>query len=178
MDLNDLPADLEQFVQQEIAKGKFASVEEVINAALRMFQEHETQGGNGQQSINGYPDQTPRSADGVIRAIKEALATGEFGLARKLAMDGAKQYPDHEELQKYGHILAPPTAGKSIPVTPEKRAARKANRAWMNSHWQDYRGNWIALRAGQLLHASPSFYAVIAQVGDVRGGDILLTKIA
>ena len=40
-----------------------------------------------------------------------------------------------------------------------------------------YRGSWIALRAGQLLYASPSFDDVIAHVGEVRGRGVLLTKI-
>jgi hypothetical protein len=34
MDLNGLSADLEQFVQQEIAEGKYQSAEEVVSAAF------------------------------------------------------------------------------------------------------------------------------------------------
>jgi putative addiction module CopG family antidote len=178
MDLNGLPVDLEQFIQQEIAEGKYRSAEEVVSAALRLLKDHKAQSDNGQQSSDDYADATPRSAEDILRAISQALATGEHGLARQLAMDGAKQYPNHDKLQKYGHILAPPTVGKPIPTTLETRAARKANHAWLNAHWQVYRGNWVALRAGQLLHASPSIDDVIAAVGEVRGRDILLTKIA
>jgi putative addiction module CopG family antidote len=47
MDLNDLPVDLVQFVQQEVAAGRFASVEEVVRAALRLLQGREAGGGNG-----------------------------------------------------------------------------------------------------------------------------------
>ena len=178
MDLHGLPTDLEQFVQQEIAEGKYQSTEEVVSAALRLLQAHRAQSGNGRQSSNGYSDHTPRSADDILHAIFQALATGEHGPARQLAMDGVKQYPDHDVLQKYGHILAPPTVGTPIPTTRETRTARRANHAWLNAHWQTYRGNWIALHAGQLLHASPSLDAVIAVVGEVRGRDILVTKIA
>ena len=53
----------------------------------------------------------------------------------------------------------------------------KANNGWLTVHWEAYRGNWIALRAGQLLHASPSLDDVVAHIGDVRGRGILLTKI-
>ena len=178
MDLNGLPADLEQFVQQAIAEGKYRSAAEVVSAALRLLQEYRAQSDNGRQSSKGYADATPRSADAILQAISQALATGEHGLARQLAMDGAKQYPDHDALQRYGRILAPPTVGTPIPTTLETRAARRANHAWLNAHWQAYRGNWIALRAGQLLYASPSIEEVIAAVGEVRGQDILLTKIA
>lgn len=178
MDLNGLPAELEQFIQQEIAEGKYQSAEEVVSAALRLLQEHELQGHNGQQSANGHGDTPSRSAEEVVRAIHDALATGHHALARELARDGAQMFPDHDELQKFGHILAPPTAGEPTATTAETRAARKANHAWLKSHWQAYRGQWIALRAGHLLHASPSMDDLIAEVGEVRDQDILLTKIA
>ena len=177
MDLNGLPAELEQFVQQEIAGGKYQSTEEVVSAALRLLQEYESQGYHAQPA-NGYGLTSLRSADEVVQAIHDALATGHHALARELAMDGAKTYPDHHDLQKFGHILAPPTVGDLIPTTAETRAARKANHAWLKSHWQAYRGQWIALRAGELLHASPSMADLITEVGDVRGPDLLLTKIA
>ena len=178
MDLNGLPAELEQFVQQEIAGGKYQSTEEVVSAALRLLQEHERQGHPGQQSANGHGVTSPRSADEVVQAIYDALAKGHHALARELAMDGAKTYPDHHDLQTFGHILAPPTVGDPIPTTAETRAARKANHAWLKSHWQAYRGQWIALRAGELLHASLSMDDLITEVGAVRGPDLLLTKIA
>jgi putative addiction module CopG family antidote len=177
MNLNELPRDLAQFVQQEIVQGKYQSAAEVVSAALRLLREHEAQRGNGQSSVHGYPDALPRAAGTITEAITKALASGHHALARQLAMDGAQQYPDHDELQKYGRILAPPTVGKPMPTTPEARAALKANNAWLKAHWQAYRGNWIALQAGHLLHASPSFDDVAAHVGDVRGRDILLTKI-
>jgi putative addiction module CopG family antidote len=177
MNLNELPRDLEQFVQQEIAQGKYQSVAEVISAALRLLREHEVQSGNGLSYVNGSPDVLPRSAEEIVAAITKALASGHHAFARQLAMDGAKQYPDHDELQKYGRILVPPTVGKPIPMTPESRAALKANNAWLKAHWQEYRGNWIALQAGHLLHASPSFDDVVEHVGAVRGRDILVTKI-
>ncbi len=178
MDLNGLPTDLEQFVQRESAKGKFATVEEVVSAALRMFREHVALGDNGQQPANGHHGTLPRSAEEAIQTIRDALATGHPALARQLAMDGAQTYPDHTELQKFDHILAPPTVGEPTPTTEEVRSARKAHHAWIKAHWPEYRGHWIALRAGQLLHASPSIDDLIKTVGQVRGQDILLTKIA
>ena len=81
MDLHGLPTDLEQFVQQEIAEGKYQSTEEVVSAALRLLQAHRAQSGNGRQSSNGYSDHTPRSADDILHAIFQALATGEHGPA-------------------------------------------------------------------------------------------------
>ncbi len=53
MNLNELPVDLAQFVQQKVAEGKYQSAAEVVNAALRLLQEHEAKGSNGQQSPHG-----------------------------------------------------------------------------------------------------------------------------
>jgi Arc/MetJ-type ribon-helix-helix transcriptional regulator len=177
MNLNELPRDLEQFVYQEIVQGKYQSAAEVVSVALCLLREHEAQSGNGQTSANGYPHALPGSAEKIVEALTNALASGHHALARQLAMDGAHQYPDHDELQKYGRILAPPTGGRPIPTTPESRAALKANNVWLKAHWQEYRGNWIALQAGHLLHASPSVDDVVEHVGTVRGRDIFLTKI-
>ncbi len=88
MDLNRLPIELEQFVQQEIAEGKYQSAEEVVSAALRLLQEHESQGYNGHQSVHCHGGTKSHSADDVLQAISHALATGKPGLARKLASEG------------------------------------------------------------------------------------------
>ncbi len=186
MDLNGLPADLAQFVQQEIAKGKFAPVEEVVSAALRMFQERDARGGNGRsaskiskaqrQETPAVPDERERTPDDLIRAIKQAFATDSPRLAERLAKEGAERYPEHAELQKYARVLAPPTV-QVVPSTPESRAAAKADNAWLKAHWEEYRGNWIALQAGELLHATRSFDDLITHVGDVRGRSILVTKL-
>jgi putative addiction module CopG family antidote len=165
MDLNGLPTELEQFVQQEIAQGKYQSAEEVVSAALRLLQEHESQGHNGHHVANGHGDTHPHSADNMLQAISNALATGKPGLARQLALNGAKQYPDHEELRKYARVLAPPTLTQVGQIqTPSIRASRQ----WLRSHWQDYIGQWVAVRDGQLLYASPSFDELSAHVDEAE----------
>jgi putative addiction module CopG family antidote len=184
MDLNDLPVDLAQFVQQEVAEGRFASVEEVVSAALRLFQGHEARGGNGpatstvakESGPQAIPDELERSPEDIIRAIKQAFETDVPQQAERLAQEGAQRYPEHDELQKYARVLAPPTI-KMAPSTADSRTAAKADQTWLNTHWEDYRGNWIALQAGELLHATSSFDDLIAHVGDVRGRNILVTKL-
>jgi len=39
--LNGLPADLEQFVEQELATGKYASREELVTEGVRLLRERE-----------------------------------------------------------------------------------------------------------------------------------------
>ena len=184
MDLSDLPADLAQFVQQEVAAGRFASVEDVVSAALRQFQGREAQGGNGpvtstvakESGAQANPDDHERTPDDFIRAIQQAFEADSPQLAEQLAQEGAQRYPEHDELQKYARVLAPPTV-RVVPSTTDSRAAAKADHEWLNTHWEDYRGNWIALQAGELLHATPSFDDLIAHVGDVRDRNILVTKL-
>jgi putative addiction module CopG family antidote len=169
---DQLPPELEQFVQQEIAEGKYQSAEEVVRAALRLLQEHEAQGENNQRAQQGHAETMSRSADAVLRAISQSLATGEFCLARQLAMDGAKRYPHHGELQKYARVLAPPTVAHVGQIqTPSIRASRK----WLRAHWQDYIGQWVAVRDGKLLYASPSFDELSAHVDEPKG--TLITKV-
>jgi putative addiction module CopG family antidote len=38
---NGLPADLEQFVEQELASGKYASRDELVTEAVRLLRERE-----------------------------------------------------------------------------------------------------------------------------------------
>ncbi len=90
MDLNGLPADLEQFVQQEIADGRFASVEEVVSAALRMMCEHQSQ-------TNGQASQlSVRQSDPKLATLKELVRELEaLPVARP---DDGFSVRDHDKL--------------------------------------------------------------------------------
>lgn len=184
MDLKDLPVDLAQFVQQEVAEGRFASFEEVVSAALRLLQGREARGENGpatstvakESGPQAIPDDLERTPEDIIRAIQQAFETDSPQQAERLAQEGAQRYPEHDALQRYARVLTPPTV-KAAPSTVESRAAAKADQMWLNTHWEAYRGNWIALQAGELLHATSSFDDLIAHVGDVRGRHILVTKL-
>ncbi|MCI0394981.1 MAG: hypothetical protein L0322_08570, partial [Chloroflexi bacterium] len=95
-------------------------------------------------------------------------------VARNLALEGAERYPDHVELQKMARILAPPK------VTVSKRPPDpgiKGNMAWLNTHWDEYKGQWVALRGGQLLAMADSFEGIIDQVGPIKNTGILVTKL-
>jgi Arc/MetJ-type ribon-helix-helix transcriptional regulator len=176
MERRELPAELAHFVQPALASGTFQSEEDLLVEAVRLLKERVSRREALQQRNGGTIDTPPQTPDEYVLAIAQALATGDPVRARALAMEGAEHYPQHAELHTCAHVLAPPT-GKVVAATPVSRAAVKANNTWLTVHWEAYRGNWIALRAGQLLHASPSLDDVVAHVGDVRGRGILLTKI-
>lgn len=176
MERRELPAELAHLMQQALAYGTYQSEEAFVAEAVRVLKAQMSRREALQQRNGGTLDTPPQTSDECIRAITQALETGDPVRARALAIEGAEQYPQHTELQKCAYVLAPPTC-EVVPATPASRAAIKADNAWLKAHWKAYRGTWVALQAGQLLHASPSFDDIVAHVGDVRGRGILLTKI-
>jgi hypothetical protein len=117
-------------------------------------------------------DWSSRPAGEVLRAVQLALMAGAFLGARRLSQDGADRYPAHAELQRYARVLAPPRViARNLPPRPDLRA----NHDWMKREADAYRGQWIALRNGELLGTASSFDALADQFPDPR--DILLTKI-
>jgi hypothetical protein len=176
MDLTALPTELAHFVQQALAHGTYQSEEELMAEAVHLLKAAVSRQEAVQQPNGSITDTPPQTPDEYVQAIAQALDTGDPVGARTLALAGAERYPQHTELHTCARVLAPPTA-TVVPATPASRAAVKANHAWLTAHWEAYRGHWIALWAGQLLHASPSLEDVIAHAGDVRGRGILLTKI-
>jgi Arc/MetJ-type ribon-helix-helix transcriptional regulator len=167
-----LPPDLEHFVQQELVDGKYQSVEEVLCAALRLLQTRTTGRETPLRAREPSPDISLQTADEWVYAITQALAAGEFALARHLAMEGAAHYPQHAALQHYARVLAPPTVARS-PRSPTTSIS--ANRAWLQAHEQEYKGSWVALRNGDLVAVAFSFEQLVAAVGETHG--VLQTKI-
>lgn len=130
--------------------------------------------GNAQAFVTAYSlvDWHKRTANEFKYAIQWALSAGAHLAARSLAATGAAQYPDHDELQKAARILAPPKVlRRALPAEPAKRA----NHQWLQSNHSQYRGQWVALRNGQLLAAADSFQALTNQQAIVP--DILFTKV-
>jgi hypothetical protein len=119
-------------------------------------------------------DWQKQTADNIAEAVQLALNTGVHFVAHELAMLGAARYPKHPELQKMGRILAPPKV-TVLDIPPD--TTWRHNREWLEAHWDEYRGKWVALRSGQLLNAADSFKDLIAYVGNTRNTDILVMPI-
>ena len=174
MHLNSLPAELVQFIDDAVASGQYQSTEELVCDALQVLREQVHRRGVPVSPDEAHPASPPQSPDDYLQALAHALRTGEFGRARQVAMEGAERYPAQNELQMCALVLAPP-AVRTVPASAASRASVKANNAWLKAHWQDYRGQWVALRDGQLVYAASSFDDLVAHIGDPHGA--LLTKI-
>jgi hypothetical protein len=113
-------------------------------------------------------DWSVRSADDFGQAVQLALQIGAHLVARQLAVDGAARYPDSASLQKYARVLAPPNITRRTPAQP----GVKADIDWFRAHSAEYRGQWVAVKNGELLAAAPSLHDLQSQVPDLRTATI------
>mgnify|MGYP001399102878 CR=1 FL=1 len=115
-----------------------------------------------------------RAASEYIQTIKLALRIGAHLIARKLSQEAAKQFPDHPQIVKYAHVLAPAKTIKTG-LSPEPGVGKNAS--WLKQHHHSHCGQWVALRDGELLASGNSFQEVRQQVGPLKNSRILVTKV-
>jgi hypothetical protein len=113
-------------------------------------------------------------AEDLIRAIRAALAMGLHPIAWKLAALAAKRFPNHGEVQKIASILSPARViNTHVPPDPDAGADIR----WLKEFGHAYQDQWVALKGGKLLATAPSLKELTAQVGDIKGTGILITRI-
>jgi Arc/MetJ-type ribon-helix-helix transcriptional regulator len=176
MELKALPPELTSFVEQALASGTYSSADALVADAVRVLRDQKA-GRTARPHTPETPgaiDITTSTPDELVRAIRQALAMGEAGRARQLALEGAQRYPTYAELHNYARVLAPPTT-RVVPASPASRASVKANGAWLHAHRMAYAGRWVALRDGALVRDADSFEALVAVLDDTAG--LLLTKV-
>ncbi len=90
----------------------------------------------------------------------------------RVAELGAKQYPNHAELAKMRHILAPPSAVARI-----RRSGRsiQANQQWLEQHYEQYKRVWVALHNGELLAAAATARELRGALPDSDG--VMVTRV-
>ena len=176
MEMKELPAELASFVEHALASGTYSSAEALVADAVRVLRDQEAEHTARPHTPDtpAHLDVTTSSPEALVQAIRQALATGEAGQARQLALEGAQRYPTHATLQHYARVLAPPTT-QVVPASPVSRASVKANGAWLHTHRTAYAGRWVALHDGALVRAADSFEALVASLDDTTG--LLLTRV-
>lgn len=107
-----------------------------------------------------------------IRSIQLAFEAGAHMAAREISAEGARRYPEDAELRRQAYILSPPRITKG---TVTEAHPHRANRDWLKANADEYRGRWVAVRAGELLGTASSVDELIDQVGDTKG--VLLTVV-
>ena len=90
MDISGLPADLETFVQEEIASGKYQSEAELVTEAVRLLKKHK-------ELVNGNSEREETSQSNVqLSALRELVR--EFESLPLESPDDGFSVRDHDKL--------------------------------------------------------------------------------
>jgi len=142
-----------------------AQLEEYANADMR---KEFSQLAEAVQWANYRPEE-------LLRAIDLALSLELAALAIRLAQQGCALFPCHERMQQAGRVLAPPVA-RHVKAYEEQSHSTSQN--WLREHAAQYRGQWVAVRAGTLLGAADSLADLMPAIDqDADASSTLITKV-
>jgi hypothetical protein len=111
----------------------------------------------------------------LLHAIDLALHLGLSSLAINLAKRGADLFPGHERIRQAASVIAPP-----VVRTEPGREVRglEDSKIWLEEHASEYRGQWVAVRDGNLLKAATSLKDLKQVIGDgEEAARTLVTKV-
>jgi len=111
-------------------------------------------------------------AGDFVAIIRLALAVGAHLTARELATLGRTLYPTHAELAQIAHVLAPPRAKRGAPASA---ATRRKDFDWLRNHAAPYRGQWVALKDGELVAAAATVAELRTHIA--RPEDVFLARV-
>lgn len=103
-----------------------------------------------------------RAPEELLKAIDLALYQEMAKLAIELAQLGGRLFPNHDRVQRAAKVLAPPVARVSRLPHP---SGLDASKAWLREHASEYRGQWVAVREGQLLRAADDLDELMPLIG-------------
>lgn len=127
-------------------------------------------------SLIEHMDWSTRQPDELIAAIDLALSQEMASLAIGLAQRGKDLFPHHERIQRAARVLAPPIARRT--KLPAARGLT-ASRAWLRAHAKEYRGQWVAVREGELLANGDTLEALEDVIGRGRKAtNTIITRIS
>ena len=113
-----------------------------------------------------------RRASEFVRVIRLALDVSAPAAARHLFVLGQKYHPNNPYLSVYSKLFGE-SPRASIRALPANNTL-KANREWLKEHRIAYRGQWIALKEGELLATGSSLDDLRSKISDVS--NTLLTR--
>lgn len=114
-----------------------------------------------------------QSPELFLRTIDLALALEMAIVARQLAKDGFRRFPNHTRLQDAYTVLSP---AKAIPRETGDGGITQSMRE-VNMQAEKYRGQWVALKDGQVLSAAATLKALHSQLEPTDDRSILITKV-
>jgi hypothetical protein len=99
---------------------------------------------------------------GLTHAIDLALALDMVQVARELAQEGRKIFPRNERIQRAAEALLPSFLMRT---RPSEIIDVESSQQWLKHHASQYRGQWLAVRAGILLGSASTVKALYQQIG-------------
>lgn len=101
--------------------------------------------------------EAPEESRSYVERIRELVEQDRVKAARELVAEALRAGSTEEGLDRWAKVLAPAKA--RVGGRMDKERSREVQ--WMRAHWQEYRGQWVALDGDVLLAHSPSFQEVM-----------------
>ncbi len=119
-------------------------------------------------------DWSVRRPDELTAAIDLALREERPTLATRLAQLGRQLFPHHERIERAACVLAPGSArSTSLPLVEGLSTSRR----WLREHADEYRGQWVAVREGELVAVAASLEQLGNTVDLEEGANLLVIRI-
>jgi len=122
-------------------------------------------------------DWRSRRPDELIRVIQSCIFLDMVLLARELADEGRRLFPNDKRMEQWAIVLAP---AKIIGTRPASANAKslKASQRWFKNNSSQYKGQWVAVRAGELLGAASKLKDLHEQIGQgQRNSNTIIVKV-
>lgn len=117
------------------------------------------------------------SPDELIQVIQACLFLDMVLLARELADEGKRAFPNDKRIEQWVIVLAP---AKIIGTRPASANAEhlKASYQWFRNNSPQYKGQWVAVRAGELVGAAQTLDELQGQIEPAqRNSKTIIVKV-
>ena len=111
----------------------------------------------------------------TIEEIRRKIEKGAFQEARQIVQQELEMRPDNEELQEIWDVIKPSEV-REVDTDPALRKRVAADYQWLKTQSDPYRGQWVALDAGELVDNADTFQELWNKVGNFD--DYLITVVA
>jgi len=121
-------------------------------------------------------DWRSRHPDDLIRVIQSCIFLDMVLLARELADEGRRLFPNDKRIEQWAIVLAPPKIVGTRPASGNA-IGLEASHQWFQNNSSKYKGQWIAVRNGELLGVAPTLKELYNQIGqDKKTPDTIVVK--
>lgn len=143
------------------------------NKLVRLLQSKAKQGSQPFAQTVQSIDWSLQSPELFLQAIDLALALEMTTIATQLAKNGFRQFPNHVRLQSARAVLSSARA-YTVPATNDEGISHSMRE--VNIQAEKYRGQWVALKDGEVLAAAATLKTLHEQF-EVDDRSVLITKV-